>query len=200
MMFSTPSFASASTHPSEPPVPSMLDLLYPLSEFLRRSEPRPVAELEGGGLPMPEPFRSLLVHDSDMTSTLERFHGERLELRLLARRLEDESLFRQVVLQGVESGKAVEFGAIRIDLAAFDDAPRQLIMEAKQPLGSILGQFGLTYASRPRLFFHVESNGHMEEVLNLSRPATLYGRQNVLSAPDGRALAEVVEILPPVEE
>jgi hypothetical protein len=28
---------------------------------------------------------------------------------------------------------------------------------------------------------------------------TLYGRRNVLSDPDGRPLAEVVEILPPAE-
>lgn len=201
MMFSTvttPSSAKFSTSTPESPVPSMLDLLYPLSEFLPRSEPRPVAQLEGGLQAMPEPYRSLLVHDSDMTSTLERFYGERLELRLLARRVEDGSLFRQVILCGGQSGKAAEFGAIRIALNAFEEIPRQRILEAKQPLGSILTQFEVAYVSRPRLFFHVESNGHMEEVLRLTAPATLYGRQNVLSTPQGQILAEVVEILPPV--
>lgn len=184
------------TEPAQ--VSSRLDLLYPLSEFFERGEPRPLAQLEAGQQPMPEPYRSLLVHDTDMTSTLERFHGEPLHLRLLRRHRQEGSLFRQVVLQGQRTAKAVEFGAIRIDLTAFDDVPRQRILDAKQPLGSILAEFAVPYQSRPRLFFHVESNPHMEGVLGFTGPATLYGRQNVLSRPDGVPLAEVVEILPPV--
>lgn len=207
MMLPTPHHAEP-TSPSEPvlrptdterPPPSMLDLLYPLSEFFRRGDARPVARLEAGEQPMPEPYRSLLVHDQDMTSTLELFHGERLRLRLLAGLRRQSSLFRRVVLVGSESGKAVELGAIRIDLAAFEETARQRILEAKQPLGSILKEFEIAYVSRPRLYFHVASDEAMEASLALAAPARLYGRQNVLSRPDGQPLAEVVEILPPVD-
>ena len=212
MMFSTPS-PTLSPLPtdtsSSPPVGDgankassspMLDLLYPLSEFFRRGEARPVTKLETGRQSMPEPYRSLLVHGQDMTSTLERFHGERLRLRLLASLRQGDSLFRRVVLVGDETAKAVELGAIRIDLAAFEAAARARILASEQPLGSILKEFAVPYVSKPRLFFRVASDGAMEGALDLAQPARLYGRQNVLSTPRGHALAEVVEILPPVAE
>ncbi len=184
----------------ESPPPSMLDLLYPLSEFFRQGEPRPVARLETGQQTMPEPYRSLLVHGKDMTSTLELFHGEPLRLRLLASQRRGDSLFRRVVLIGRESSKAVELGAIRIHLPAFGEVARQRVLEAQQPLGSILKEFEIAYVSRPRLFFHVASDAAIESALAMDRPARLYGRQNVLSSPDGDAFAEVVEILPPVDD
>ena len=183
--------------PPPPSTPPMLDLLYPLSQFFHRGDPLPLAELENGGEQMPEPYRSLLVHDSDMTSTLERHHGERLALRPLDWLRRGDDLLRQVVLVGKKSGRPRELGAIRIDLATFADEPRRLILEGERPLGAILGDFEIPYSSAPRLFFHVESDPRMAKHFDLDRPHRLYGRQNVLASPAGRPLAEVVEILPP---
>lgn len=175
----------------------MLDLLYPLSEFFHPGEPIPLAEQEVQGQRMPEPYRSLLVHDTDMTSTLEAFHGESLTLRLLEVQRRDEDLFRQVVLVGETSGRGVEFGAIRIDLTRFEPQPRQEIVEGRRPLGSILARHRVAYTSRPRLFFHLDADVRVAELLGLSETGRLYGRQNVLWDPSGVPLAEVVEILPP---
>lgn len=178
----------------------MLDLLYPLSEFLSHGEPEagvPLQRLEVDGVPMPEPYRGLLVHARDMTSTLEAYHGEEVGLRLLARRRHGESLFRQVVLVGRESSKMVEFGAIRIDLAGFPPPARQEILLGRLPLGTILARFRVAYESRPRLFFRIRSDRRIEEIFALPGRSLLYGRQNELITESGRLLAEVVEILPP---
>ena len=181
----------------------MLDLLYPLSEFFQDHEPVPLAREETGGSRMPEPYRSLLVHDGDMTSTLEAFHREPITLRLLDKRRVGRALLRKVVLIGRETGRPLEFGAIRIDLSAFEPVARWAILAGRTPLGAILARFGVVYESRPRLFFRLESDERIERKLEIARtapdrPATLFGRQNVLSDPAGRALAEVVEILPPL--
>ena len=177
-----------------------LDLLYPLTEFYHDREPIPLAKEEAGGSRMPEPYRSLLVHDRDMTSTLETFHGESLTLRLLDKLRVPGALLRKVVLVGQDSGRALEFGAIRIQLTAFSALARWMIVEGRMPLGAILARLAIPYTSSPRLFFRLESDQRIERKLQLSSRATLYGRQNVLSDPAGRPLAEVVEILPPAPQ
>ncbi|MFN3651072.1 MAG: hypothetical protein ACK47B_15970 [Armatimonadota bacterium] len=173
-------------------------LLYPLDAFYRAAgKPLPQARpVEGPE--MPQPYRGLLVHDRDMTPTLERFHGERISLRLLERRLEGDALMRQVVLVTGDSGRAVEYGAIVIHCDQFPEAARPLILESRCPLGTILAIHQIEHGSCPSGFFAVEPNPEIAAALGLFEPATLYGRRNVLSRPDGAALAEVLEILPPL--
>lgn len=150
------------------------------------------------GAAMPEPYRSLLVHERDMTSTLEAFHGEALGLRVLAKQLTRDSLRRRVVLEGVDSGRGVEFGAIRIHLGGFEGEALEAVRSGEQPLGTILGRFGADYRSRPAGFFSIRADAAIAGALR--RPLvgrTLYGRRNRLTWADGSPLADVVEILPP---
>src|SRR3954464_12491064 len=94
-------------------------LIHPLDDFYARAglPVPPVAEVEA--LAMPEPFRSLLVHQHDMTSTLEKFHGSRIHLRLHGKRQLGNDYFREVILELDGSNKPVEFGAIHIHLNLF---------------------------------------------------------------------------------
>ncbi|MEM1204032.1 MAG: hypothetical protein AAGN66_12460 [Acidobacteriota bacterium] len=182
-----------------------LDPLYPLTEIGGPLACGPEA-LEHGGGAMPEPYRSLLVHESDMTSTLEAFWGEPIDLRPLARRKHGESLLREVLLVGRRSGRVLEYGAIRIALDAFGPGARAAILEGHQPLGSILSRFEVPYTSRPRLFFGLCAEPRIASHLGADGthatggPAdtTLFGRCNVLASPAG-VLADVVEILPPIQ-
>lgn len=171
------------------------DLLYPLNELCGHRpqwQARPV-----DAAAMPEPYRGLLVHERDMTSTLESHHAESIELAVLERRRQGDLLYREVVLVGAWSRRPVEFGAIRIDLAPFQPAARDQILAGKKPLGAILADHQVPYLSRPQLYFTLRSDALIDRALGLAGPATLYGRRNVLTGPAGRLLAEVVEILPP---
>ena len=115
---------------------------------VRLGRPRPdvtrlAIDLDGDG--MPEPYRELLVHDQDMTSTLEKHHGESLELcRLETRNSEnrrgDGALWRHVLLVGTRSGEIREAGAIRIDLRYFSSAARWEVLQGLKPLGAILAE------------------------------------------------------------
>lgn len=162
--------------------------------------PRPALEVIPASA-LPQPYRGLLDHQNDMTSTLEKFHGEPLVLRVLARRQVGSILSRRVVLVGEESERPVEFGAIRIDLESFPVAARELICEGRRPLGALLAEFEIPYRSRPKLFLKVKTDAEIESTLGIGANGSsphLFGRENALLTPSGRMLAEVVEILPPL--
>lgn len=171
--------------------------LSPLEDFHRRhGRPLPSFEaLDPGSVPEPE--RSLLVHDRDMTRTLERHHGDTIHLRVLSRFHEGNLYGRESILQLDRSGRPVEFGAIRIHLDHFPEASRRLILEEHRPLGGILNDSGIRYTSRPTAFLKIQSGPFLEQAFGTWGRSILYGRQNALRDAEGHVLAEIIEILPP---
>ena len=188
---------------SEPPASTLTDraarLLDPLSAFYAADGVPipPCARIEPGA--MPPPYRDLLVHERDMTSTLEDHHGARLELRLLQMKHDSSTLLRQVALVTADTQRVVEIGGIRIALHRFAEPVRKQIQASRVPLGAVLRQFDVPYSSRPSAYLSVEADDTLQRMIDLDGPCTLYGRRNVLSDPEGAALAEVLEILPPME-
>jgi hypothetical protein len=175
------------------------NLLVPLSDFYAETGTATPAVSEIDGREMPRPYRDLLVHDNDMTPTLERHFGQRIHLRLLDMEIDDGVLTRQVVLVTDQSERSVEFGAIRIFLDRFDDPEaRRLVREARVPLGTILHDFEVPHQSHPTGYFAVRCDDTIGKAMGLSDRPTLYGRHNILHAADGSPIAEVVEILPPL--
>lgn len=176
---------------------SPVSLAHPLDEFYARNQ-TPLPPLEQvDGEEVPQPYQGLLVHESDMTSTLEQFHGGPVELQVLSRKQEGLAYCREVVLRLSSTGQPVEFGAIKIDLDLFPQEARQRILEERWPLGRILKESGIEFASRPVAFLRMASDPLINEVLQLSGAQVLFGRRNTLWNTAGRSLAEIVEILPP---
>jgi chorismate-pyruvate lyase len=177
-----------------------ISLLYPLDEFYALSGLTLPQTRELRGDEVPEPYRRLLVHEDDMTPTLETFHGERIHLRLLARRQDGDTYAREVVLTLDDSNRPVEFGAIVIHLRRFPPAAQELILAGQCPLGTILALHRVTHASRPLAFFQLTSDGFINDALGLTGTHTLFGRRNIHRNADGDVLADIVEILPPARE
>jgi chorismate-pyruvate lyase len=171
--------------------------VYPLDEFYReRGEPLPViGRVEPDEVP--EPYKSLLVHDGDMTSRLESFHGEQIHIQLLARHTHENEYYREVVLTLNGVKKPVEFGAIKIVLDLFPPNAQKEILKEHRPLGHILKHFNIAHASRPKSFLTLSSDDFINRALKLDGSHSLYGRRNTLVDPWDRPLAEIVEILPP---
>ena len=177
-----------------------LALAHPLDEFyaaMGLSLP-PLEEVHGEA--MPEPYKRLLVHHSDMTPTLEEFHDRDIHLRILGRRRRADSYFREVVLLLDGTDQAVEFGAIKIHLTRFSARARRQILEEVRPLGHIMEECGVKHSSRPKAYLRLASDRFINEALGLTGANVLYGRRNTLLDPRERPLAEIVEILPPVAE
>jgi hypothetical protein len=185
--------ASKETTPTVLPWAHPLDELYAKAGLtLPRIETVP-------GEQVPQPFGKLLVHDGDMTPTLEAFHESSIHLNVLGREQRDDFYFREVLLLTDDSEKVVEFGAIKINLAYFPPQARQEILREYLPLGTILARYKIDHTSRPKAFLKVQSDAFINGVLGLNGPHTLYGRRNTLSNLQGHSLAEIVEILPPVQ-
>ncbi|HZO83798.1 MAG TPA: hypothetical protein VFC26_01210 [Verrucomicrobiae bacterium] len=185
---------------SETLVTSQTQVAHPLDEFYARAlQPMPALQFIDAE-EIPAPYKDLLVHENDMTSTLEHFHEQRIHLRVLNRQLRDDVYSREVVLELDETNAPVEFGAIKIHLAGFPDRARECILEAHWPLGRVLREFGIPYVSRPKAFLRVASDRLISGALQLTGTHRLYGRCNRLSDQKGNPLADIVEILPPTNE
>lgn len=182
--------------PSASCSPGLSQLVSPLAQFYEASGVAlPPFNLIEGEL-VPEPYRRLLVHQDDMTPTLEKFHGAAIILEVLSRRRTGDFYSREVILRLEGSGRPVEFGANRINLALFSPEAREVILQEHTPLGHILADFQIEHTSRPSAYLRLASDRLINEVLGLHGAQVLYGRRNTLFDPQQRALAEVVEILP----
>lgn len=173
--------------------------LEPLTEFYERSAQNWPGIIRVKSASLPEPYHRLLVHNGDMTATLENFHGQRIHLNVLEQVCTDREMLRKVVLVTEDSEKSVEFGGIKISLSLFDPEPRKHIIEGNLPLGTILKRYAVVYVNRPQIFFKVLSDSVAHDALNLTSSEKLYGRQNLILTPDHKVLAKVVEILAPSE-
>jgi chorismate-pyruvate lyase len=171
--------------------------IHPLDEFYVRGERAllPFASVTAGDVP--EPYRTLLVHERDMTRTLENFHGGTIHLRVLSSYHEGDAYWRESVLQLDGSNRPVEFGAIKIHLDRFPEPWRAQILAEHLPLGGILNASGLGYTSRPTAYLRFTPDEFITCALHLEKDALLYGRQNALRDTAGNVLAEIIEILPP---
>src|SRR2546423_273762 len=87
---------------------------------------------------MPQPYRDLLVHSHHMTVTVEAHHGDLVDVRILARKLEGDSYTRKIVLALQNTGRVVQFGIARVHLDYCSDAVREAIVAGRTPLGRIL--------------------------------------------------------------
>lgn len=175
--------------------PDAATLLKPLADFYFGRAGPAVRFIEAEAVP--QPYRALLDHSNDMTSTLQRFHDEALRVQVLDSRQTDTCYEREVLLVTRETGRTVEFGAIEISLDSFPVGAQREILRAEIPLGAILQSFRIDYQSKPRAFFEVESDDAMNAALALAKAQTLYGRCNEITNPQGEILAKIVEILPP---
>ena len=181
------------------PIRDASTVLFPLNRFYeteRWSLPRTIL-LRGDALP--EPYRAILDHDRDMTPTLEAFFRDTIAIDIIHRGQQGDAYTREVVLYTGQARKPVAYGSINIHLDNMDGAARADVVAGCMPFGSILHKHGIPHVSAPSGFFEIESDAQTQKHFGLREPTRLYGRRNRLSLADDRVLAEVLEILAPIE-
>lgn len=172
-------------------------LLYPLSEFYRTEGLELPKTCEISRDEMPEPYRRLLVHNSDMTPTLEAAWGGNLHVRAVRQVRQGSVYMRQSLLLLDGSETVTAMGAISINLDRFPEQARRLILEQHLPLGGILRNHGIEHRCRPAAYFAVSADSIIGNALEVREGRPLFGRRNVMWDAEERVLAEVIEILPP---
>lgn len=147
---------------------------------------------------MPSPFRELLVHGQDMTSTLERFYQTRLGLRALRRERQGPFYVREVLLL-TAAGVPVEYGVICVRLNAFPAVVREAVLAERLPLGRLLQDHEQPCVCRPQEFYRLAPHPYLETQFGVgAEPEAYYGRRNLLLNGEHRLLADVMEILSPM--
>ena len=147
---------------------------------------------------LPAAAHRLLVHTGDMTSKLEEFYDDEMRLRVLHCDHAPDHYRREVILCCAKTELPVEYGAIEIELGAFDELLRKEIVEGRLPLGGLLNRHGVRYRSQPRGFLRARPDLRLAELFHLPAPVALYGRANQLLDARNRVLARIVEVLRPV--
>lgn len=145
---------------------------------------------------LPDDARRMMTARDGMTAALGRRWGTPIGLRLLARRVENHSLLRLVVLDRPDDRQAVEVAVIRIDLQAIGPraALRSLVGDA--PFGTVLAETGIGFRSVPQGYFRITADSALTAWGNIPRGSEAWGRVAELRGTGERALARAVEILP----
>jgi hypothetical protein len=151
------------------------------------------------GEEMPEPYRSLLVHEGDMTSMLEGFHRSPIWLDVLRVGPRGERYVREVVLWRERDRRPVEYGMLEADLEAYPEALRPAVLAGERPLGFLLNDAGVPFRSNRIGLFRVAAEHTIGLLPEGSGGGFRYGRYNELLTVEGRSLAKIIEILPEEE-
>lgn len=143
---------------------------------------------------MPQPFRRLLVHRDHMTTTLRSHHGQPVELRVLADRLDGDVYRRKIVLTLAGTQRIVEFGIVRIDLTFAPPAVREGILERRTPLGDVLIGNGVMRRIVPHWYLRFPSPCALLEEAGISADADSFGRVGTIYCNHEPAI-ELLEIV-----
>ena len=185
--------------PLQPPrgraVAAIDGLLYPLDVLYAQAGIASPAAKEMSPADIPPPYDGLLVHENDMTSTLERHSGGRVAVRVLSTAFKGQWYFRRVLLVQKSSGRPLAMAAVRIRFTVLGVKYRAQVLREQEPLGRILRDAGVNFRSRPTGFFEVTPNAEMMGVFWMSEPRPLYGRRTHVTLAGAR-IGDVVEILP----
>src|SRR5262249_14115381 len=161
--------------------------LFPPATYLRAAEP--VAAQR-----MPEPYHRLLVHQHHMTVTVEKHHGDLVDVVVLERRLEGNTYARKILLALQQTGPIVQVGLVRIRLEYCSAAVRRAVLAQDTPLGRILIRHNVLRRIEPTAFLRVTPGSEMVHWFDLDGPVETYGRLAIIHC-DGKPAIELLEIV-----
>jgi chorismate-pyruvate lyase len=145
---------------------------------------------------VPPPYHGLLVHEHHMTVTVEAFHGDLVDVRILDRRQTDATYARKILLALHGSGRVVQFGIVRIQLRHCSPAVREEIIAGHTPIGRILIQNDVLRRIEPKTFLRVIPGVAMMNWFGLERPLPTYGRLALIHC-NGQPAVELLEVVAP---
>lgn len=87
---------------------------------------------------VPEPYKSLLVHEHHMTVTMENHHQTQVDVKVLDSRLDGEQYSRKILLLKSGTDSVVQFGIVRFNFEYVTRGVKEEILAGEIPLGRVL--------------------------------------------------------------
>ncbi len=145
---------------------------------------------------VPSPYHELLVHEHHMTVTVEQYHGDLVDVRILDRHVDDENYARKILLALQGNGKVVQFGIMRVKMRYCSPEVQAEIRAGQTPLGRILIRHDVLRRIEPTAFVRVIPGKSMKEWFGLDRPRPTYGRLAVIHCNEQPAV-DLLEVVRP---
>jgi chorismate-pyruvate lyase len=145
---------------------------------------------------LPAACRELLDHRRHMTTTLESFYGEPVELHVLDEAMTERYYQRQILLQLRQRKTVVEFGIARVDLAQIPAEVRAEVLGRGAPLGDILIRHEVLREIDPRWYFAVEGGCPWRGHFGSSVAGPVFGRLGEIRC-NGSPAIEMLEVVSP---
>lgn len=145
---------------------------------------------------VPPPYHDLLVHEQHMTVTVEAYHGDLVDVRILERRHQGDSYARKILLTLQQSGKVVQFGIVRVDLGVCSQPVREEIVAGQTPFGRVLLEHNVLRRIEPTAYLRLTPGAAMMGWFGMERLEPVYGRLAIIHYNEQPAV-ELVEIVAP---
>lgn len=145
---------------------------------------------------VPSPYSGLLVHAHHMTVTVEAFHGDSVDVKVLARTRDAESYSRKILLTLHHTGRVVQFGIVRVWMHYCSEPVRREILAERTPLGRILIEHDVLRRIEPTAFLRILPGPGPKAWFGMEAPQCTYGRLAIIHCDDQPAV-ELLEIVAP---
>ena len=124
----------------------------------------------------PEPYKQMLVHDHHMTVTMESYHGCKVDVRILDRRLDGDVYSRKILLLKTGTETVVQFGIVRFDFRYVTQAVRDEILAGETPLGRVLINHNVLRHIDLGAILRITAGPGLAELLHMEAGGVTYGR------------------------
>ncbi|MFO0897346.1 MAG: hypothetical protein U0836_07970 [Pirellulales bacterium] len=174
-----------STCAEQPKLETLIALFFPSAEPLGQFREVSAEEL-------PEPNGRLLAHEHHMTVTVEAFHRDLVDVKVLDRKTTPTHYAREILLVRRGDGRVVQYGIMRIRRAALAPEVWEQIAAEDTPLGHVLIRHGVLRDVHLRRLWEVRPGPRLREIFGKSD--TVYGRTAMIDL-DGEPAVELLEIV-----
>jgi chorismate-pyruvate lyase len=145
---------------------------------------------------VPQPYRGLLAHHEHMTVSVERHHGSKVNVEVLAAKQNGDYYSRKIILHRHSDRRVVLFGIPRLNLRLVDDDVRREILSEAAPLGRVLIEHNVLREVQLASLYRVMPGSDLCNLFGLPQPLATYGRTAFIYC-DGYPAVELLEIVSP---
>lgn len=146
----------------------------------------------------PEPYKTLLVHDSHMTVTMEKHHGCPVDVHVVDRRLDGDSYARKILLTRHGTNQVVQFGLVRFDFQYVTKAVRDEIVSEEIPLGRVLINHNVLRQVDLNAILKLTAGPSLAKYLQMKDGGVTYGRIATIFC-NRKPAIDLLEVSAPLE-
>ena len=154
----------------------------------------------GEAVDLPSPYNELLNHHEHMTVTVESHHGDKVDVVVHKHHRHTDAdgdwYAREITLQTQSTGKVVQYGIVRLNVAALEPEVWQRIESQGTPLGRVLIEHNVLREVQLCQLWRIEAGPALARFLETTPGKVVYGRTALIYC-NGEPAIELLEVVAP---